>query len=198
MPMNFRRLLRVFRAITRIKAFGGVKAIITTLFKGSGQILTVLAMLIFFMSAFAIAGMSIFGLSFRRRCVTIERAIPACTSDFDSGWGQTCNFTRDARGDVIDGEWGMAMNPGGDIMTVISPLYPHPTESSCVHSCLSAPLACLHKAESPLSLSPLPPPSSSIEIGGSFPAIRGSSTANRFSWETRANRGGRSALDAEP
>ena len=139
-PMNYYRLLRVFRAITSIKAFGGVKAIITTLFKGSGQLLTVLAMLIFFMSAFAIAGMSIFGLSFRRRCVTIERAIPACTSDFDSGWGQTCNITTDARGGVIDGEWGMAMNPGGDIMMVISPLHSHSTSDSCFHSRLSAPL----------------------------------------------------------
>lgn len=86
------RLLRVFRAVTTVKMFYGVKAIIKTLSKGAGQLATVLAMLIFFMAAFSICGMAIFGTSFRRRCVSLTRPVPACASDYSTGWTEQCTF----------------------------------------------------------------------------------------------------------
>lgn len=86
------RLLRVFRAITRIKTFAGIKSIILTLKQGLPQLSIVFAMLLFFMAAFSICGMAIYQNSFRRRCVSLAVPVPACSSDFSTGWAGRCDF----------------------------------------------------------------------------------------------------------
>jgi hypothetical protein len=86
------RLLRVFRAVTMIKTFMGIKTIIQTLKQGLSQLAIVFLLLVFFMLAFAVFGMAIFQNSFQRRCLTLPRRVPACTSDFTTGWTQTCDF----------------------------------------------------------------------------------------------------------
>jgi hypothetical protein len=86
------RLLRVFRAVTMIKTFIGIKTIIQTLKQGVSQLAMVFLMLVFFMLAFSVFGMAIFQNSFQRRCLTLPRLVPACASDFTTGWAQTCDF----------------------------------------------------------------------------------------------------------
>ncbi|EKX35351.1 hypothetical protein GUITHDRAFT_166006 [Guillardia theta CCMP2712] len=97
------RLLRIFRILTKIRALAGVKAIILTLkqplvaphalvSQGLQQLATIFAMLTFLMAAFAIFGNSIYARSYRRRCVTLSRQIPACASDSSTGWANTCDL----------------------------------------------------------------------------------------------------------
>mmetsp|Transcript_42872 Transcript_42872/g.135198 ORF Transcript_42872/g.135198 Transcript_42872/m.135198 type:complete len:1863 (-) Transcript_42872:2108-7696(-) len=86
------RLLRIFRILTKIRALAGVKAIILTLKQGLQQLATIFAMLTFLMAAFAIFGNSIYARSYRRRCVTLSRQIPACASDSSTGWANTCDL----------------------------------------------------------------------------------------------------------
>eukprot|EP00960_Hanusia_phi_P041224 754897-Hanusia_phi.AAC.1 len=44
------------------------------------------------MAAFAIFGNSIYARSYRRRCVTLARQIPSCSSDSSTGWANTCDL----------------------------------------------------------------------------------------------------------
>ena len=111
------RLLRVFRAITRIKMFGGVKAIIHTLKQGSGQIMTVILILFFFATGFSIFGMAIFQNSSSRRCISLELDVPECSSAFATGWAGTCNFTERAV------ESGTMVQPRG--IEMVTGGYPH-------------------------------------------------------------------------
>lgn len=74
------RLLRIFRAITKIRFFAGIKTILITLKLGVQQLFIVFAMLMFFIASFSIFGMAIFQHSFARRCVSIPQPTPACSS----------------------------------------------------------------------------------------------------------------------
>jgi len=59
------RLLRVFRAIVKIKSFLGVKTIIRTLRQGITQLGVVILMLFFFMCGFGIFGMAMYQVGIR-------------------------------------------------------------------------------------------------------------------------------------
>ncbi len=61
--------VRVFKPITKLGIFAGIKTIIVTLTQGVSQLVVVFAMLIFFMCTFAIFGMAMYTKSFRRRYV---------------------------------------------------------------------------------------------------------------------------------
>ena len=114
--LNFKplRIMRMFKALTNISIFAGIKTIMITLRSGAAQLSTVFAMLFFFMCAWGIFGMAMFKKSYRRRCVTTDIPIDPCFSDFTTGWAPRCNFT--------EREPEPYMYPGGE--SVILPGYP--------------------------------------------------------------------------
>mmetsp|Transcript_3722 Transcript_3722/g.9015 ORF Transcript_3722/g.9015 Transcript_3722/m.9015 type:complete len:2275 (-) Transcript_3722:103-6927(-) len=113
------RLLRVFRAITTIRAFSGIKTIIITLKQGLSQLVIVFAMLIFFCTCFAIFGMAVFQNSFSRRCVSLAHPVPMCSSD--STFSKSCNLSNFSDPTFVT-EDQLIWEPGGE--SIIAGAYP--------------------------------------------------------------------------
>ena len=99
------RMLRIFKPITKIKSFIGVKSIMSTLKEGSPQLVIVFMFMLLTLTAWCILVMAVFSKSFRRRCVTFDTKIPVCASDFSTDFNATCNFTFD-RYDMMEGSEG--------------------------------------------------------------------------------------------
>lgn len=106
------RLMRIFRAIIRIKAFSGIKTIIITLRQGLGQMATVFFMLLFFTASFSIFGMAVFQKSFSRRCISLPRPIPVCTGSPANNFKAECDFATDFGAEIIS-EGGEEIVTGG-------------------------------------------------------------------------------------
>lgn len=83
------RILRIFKSVTKISVFAGIKTIMITLGTGGTQFFAVLAMLLFSMCSWAIFGMAMYKRSHRRRCVTTEYLLDSCFSDYSTGWAPT-------------------------------------------------------------------------------------------------------------
>ena len=84
------RLLRIISILIRLRMFESMKQIAITLGKGYFQFLIIFAFFLASLGIFAVFGMAILQGSFRRRCVSLPVAIPACSS---KDWNRTCSFT---------------------------------------------------------------------------------------------------------
>jgi hypothetical protein len=100
------RLLRVFKAMIRVRTFSAIKSIIKTLKQGVGQARPPAPRMraphaavrpgqlppltergpAFVHRLRCIFGMAALRKSFRRRCVTTARAVPRCAAGFANGW----------------------------------------------------------------------------------------------------------------
>jgi len=108
------RILKFFKIICQIEMFQGVKNILTALHECFLHLMTILFLLFLTLAGWSLLCMAVYSKSFRRRCVNRDANIPACASDFSSGFGQTCDFVTDVNKVVTQA--------GGD--TAISSGYP--------------------------------------------------------------------------
>ena len=114
------RMIRIIKPLTHISAFRGIKFILLSLTAGMPQISTLFGVLFLTIMGWIVLAMTVYGKSFRRRCVTIDTLVPACASDFSTGFNATCNFKSGVRLDTI-------AQPGGE--TAVTDGYPF--ESGC-------------------------------------------------------------------
>lgn len=84
------RFLRIIRSFCRVPGLKGVQTIVESLSQGTSQLMIVLMMLLFFVSALSVWAMAVFENSLKRRCVSVPQYEPKCASGFANGWSDTC------------------------------------------------------------------------------------------------------------
>ena len=106
------RLLRVFKPITKIKSFHGVRSIIVALSEGAPQFGTIFMFMMLTLVAWVILGMSIYSTSFGFRCVQMEGQVPLCASDQSNDFNATCDFTSGINRTTTVPEGALAISAG--------------------------------------------------------------------------------------
>ena len=109
------RMFRIFKPVTKIKLFSGIKLILLSLTEGSSQLSILFGFLVLTIIGGDILTMNVYSTSMRRRCVTVDTLVPACASDFRTGFHATCDFKARAAANVV-------LRPGG--IPVVSGGYP--------------------------------------------------------------------------
>jgi hypothetical protein len=109
------RMFRLFKPITKIKLFSGIKLILLSLTEGIPQLSILFGFLLLTIIGGDILTMNIYSTSMRRRCVTIDMLLPVCASDFSTGFNATCDFKKQASANMV-------LTPGGT--PVVSGGYP--------------------------------------------------------------------------
>jgi hypothetical protein len=109
------RMFRLFKVLTKVHIFRGIKFILLTLTDGGPQFGVLFGVLFLTAIGWIILTMTLYGKSMRRRCVTLDTLVPACASDFSTNFNATCNFNTEASRKT-------AFQPGGQV--VITGGYP--------------------------------------------------------------------------
>ena len=105
------RMVRIFKPITMSKSFSGIKFIIFTLREGAPQLGIIFGFLFLTIIAWDVLAMTMYGSSSRRQCVTVDTLVPACASDFSTGFNATCDF-KDGLGSVVQPGGALAVSGG--------------------------------------------------------------------------------------
>jgi len=107
------RMIRIFKPVTKIKMFEGVKNIIDTLAEGAPQLGIIFGFLFLTIIGWTVLTMTMYGKSMRRRCVTMDMQVPACASDFSTGFQSTCDFKKNFSSNMVRQEGGLPVISGG-------------------------------------------------------------------------------------
>ena len=89
------RLFRVFRPMSAMNYFLDLRLVLISLREGLFQILTVLLIMVLFITSLSVFGLAMYKTTYRRQCIWKTALVPNCASDFTTGWGATCKFATD-------------------------------------------------------------------------------------------------------